>query len=156
MNSDLNYHPNTSRITYEIIEGEVIIVDLESGVYFSINPLGSVIFNWLVEGAKLDDIVSTVEQHFKDTNTDIAQAVNSFIGALLRDEIIVCGEKTRDDDTVAGIKPLLDGLSDYGSFEPLLLEKYTDMQDLLLLDPIHEVNEDGWPFTQKDDTKPAA
>jgi hypothetical protein len=26
-----------------------------------------------------------------------------------------------------------------------VLNKYTDMQDLLLLDPIHEVDERGWP-----------
>lgn len=30
-------------------------------------------------------------------------------------------------------------------FEPPVLEKYTDMQDLLLLDPIHEVDDTGWP-----------
>jgi hypothetical protein len=26
-----------------------------------------------------------------------------------------------------------------------VLQKYTDMADLLLLDPIHEVDEQGWP-----------
>jgi hypothetical protein len=25
------------------------------------------------------------------------------------------------------------------------LNKYTDMQELLLLDPVHEVSEAGWP-----------
>jgi hypothetical protein len=28
------------------------------------------------------------------------------------------------------------------------LNKYTDMQDLLLLDPIHEVDAAGWPSTK--------
>jgi hypothetical protein len=30
-------------------------------------------------------------------------------------------------------------------FEKPGLQKYSDMQDLLLLDPIHEVDEMGWP-----------
>jgi hypothetical protein len=30
-------------------------------------------------------------------------------------------------------------------FEKCELIKYTDMQELLLLDPIHEVDETGWP-----------
>ena len=30
-------------------------------------------------------------------------------------------------------------------FEAPRLEKYTDMQDLVLLDPVHEVDEQGWP-----------
>ena len=36
------------------------------------------------------------------------------------------------------------------SFEAPILHKYTDMQDLLLLDPIHEVDEAGWPSVKPD------
>jgi hypothetical protein len=30
-------------------------------------------------------------------------------------------------------------------FDEPLVERFTDMQNLLLLDPIHEVTEEGWP-----------
>ncbi len=30
-------------------------------------------------------------------------------------------------------------------YAPPALETYTDMQELLLLDPIHDVDETGWP-----------
>ena len=30
-------------------------------------------------------------------------------------------------------------------FEPPRLERYTDMKDYFLLDPIHEVDSAGWP-----------
>ena len=30
-------------------------------------------------------------------------------------------------------------------FEPPTLSKYKDMQDMLLLDPVHDVEEAGWP-----------
>jgi hypothetical protein len=33
-------------------------------------------------------------------------------------------------------------------FNAPVLNKYTDMQDLLLLDPIHEVDATGWPSTK--------
>jgi hypothetical protein len=32
-----------------------------------------------------------------------------------------------------------------------VLDKYTDMQELLLLDPIHEVDASGWPKLPDDD-----
>jgi hypothetical protein len=32
-----------------------------------------------------------------------------------------------------------------GVFTRPVLTKFTDMQDLLLLDPIHDVNSSGWP-----------
>ncbi len=33
-----------------------------------------------------------------------------------------------------------------------IIEKYTDLEELLLLDPIHEVDESGWP-KQKSEVK---
>ena len=43
-----------------------------------------------------------------------------------------------------------DAAADVGGVErvpyvPPVLEKFTDMQDLILLDPVHEVSERGWP-----------
>jgi hypothetical protein len=32
------------------------------------------------------------------------------------------------------------------------LEKHTDMQDLILLDPVHEVDARGWPHAAEDRT----
>jgi len=34
-----------------------------------------------------------------------------------------------------------------------VLNTFGDMQDLLLLDPIHEVNEAAWPYSKPEDTK---
>ena len=31
------------------------------------------------------------------------------------------------------------------AFEKPVIEKFSDMQEMLLLDPIHEVSEMGWP-----------
>ena len=32
-----------------------------------------------------------------------------------------------------------------GAYEKPVFQKYDDMQALLLIDPIHEVDDDGWP-----------
>ena len=32
-------------------------------------------------------------------------------------------------------------------YVPPQIERFTDMQELLLLDPIHEVDDTGWPHT---------
>jgi hypothetical protein len=152
MNSDFIYHPNTSRITYEIIEGEVIIVDFETGVYYSINALGTVIFNWIVQGVKLGTMLAAIEKHYSDANTDLVQTFNSFMTALLQNGIIERSETTIN--SVSELEPTLEGLPDTVTFVPPKLDKYTDMQELLLLDPIHEVDEKGWPFVQHDDNKP--
>jgi hypothetical protein len=40
-------------------------------------------------------------------------------------------------------------LPEPSGFEPPVLEKFTDMQDLILLDPVHEVDERGWPHVPR-------
>ncbi len=38
---------------------------------------------------------------------------------------------------------------DRPAFEAPVLESYSDMQDLLLLDPIHDVDDAGWPVANQ-------
>ena len=48
----------------------------------------------------------------------------------------------------ASASPPAPGASDgaaLGAFAPPAFEKFTDMEELLLLDPIHEVGDTGWP-----------
>jgi hypothetical protein len=49
-----------------------------------------------------------------------------------------------DGETAVDLQPSNNG-HDKPSFTPPLLHKYSDMQELLLLDPIHDVDEAGWP-----------
>jgi len=35
------------------------------------------------------------------------------------------------------------------AYAPPVLETFSDMQDLLLLDPIHEVDDAGWPMAPR-------
>ena len=41
-------------------------------------------------------------------------------------------------------------VSDYlaNGYQPPVLETYADLQDILLLDPVHDVDETGWPKTR--------
>lgn len=61
-----------------------------------------------------------------------------FLGDLAAENLISAAE---------GSAPLLAPSDDDGAaeFPAPRLERYTDMQDLLLLDPIHDVDERGWP-----------
>ncbi len=45
------------------------------------------------------------------------------------------------------------GHQDSLAFEAPKLEKFTDMQDLVLLDPVHEVDDVGWPAARPDAAK---
>ena len=48
-------------------------------------------------------------------------------------------------ETGRGRRGAPDASGEKVAFEPPRLERYTDMKDYFLLDPIHEVDTAGWP-----------
>jgi hypothetical protein len=72
-------------------------------------------------------------------------AVDRFVSELSNEGIIV----PLETDGPNGHPPAApEFATPPGAFGPPRLQKFTDMQELLLLDPIHEVDEAGWPHTR--------
>ena len=138
------------KITSQTIDGEVVIINLDSGYYYSLDKAGACVWNALESGDPLGSIIDRVASSFEGERAVIEDAVIKLIDELQREELIA------PDETQAPA-----GLCEAGAgsgaavagkvkFEAPVLQKYTDMQDLLLLDPIHEVDETGWPRTKED------
>ena len=70
--------------------------------------------------------------------------VHDFIGKL-KEEGLVLERNAGDLEAMEAVDRHPSGKSFGAKFEKPVLQKYSDMQDLLLLDPIHEVDEMGWP-----------
>jgi hypothetical protein len=138
---------NAPQVIHEAIDGEVIVIDLSSGNYYSLKGSGADVWQ-LIEGtASGSQIVSTLESHY-GTNGEIEAAVSSFLAQLEQEGLTApaeAGEGAPNGDA-SGWKPTKDG-----GFEAPVLEKFTDMQDLVLLDPVHEVDATGWPQPRPDD-----
>jgi hypothetical protein len=69
-------------------------------------------------------------------------AVNRILDELLEEKLIIASAESPE--------PPIDEELPRTEREPLrfhtpTLAKFTDMQDLLLLDPIHDVDKTGWP-----------
>lgn len=112
----------------ETFEGEAVLVNLDSGCYYALTHGGTAVWNLVAEGRSLESLLAST------SGDDVA--VRAFIAALLEEALLVEGE------TDLGPAPERVALQEAPKFE-----KFTDMQDLLLLDPIHDINldADGWP-----------
>jgi predicted transcriptional regulator len=121
---------NSPKVIHQIFETEVVIVNLETGNYYSVTNSGIQIWQQLDAGISFEEII----QHFPGVEQ---QQVGAFLAELEREELIVSDQnrETRSSSsTPAGFSKGLPRL-----------EKFTDMRDLLLVDPIHELDESGWP-----------
>src|SRR5690349_6615335 len=132
---DIRFKVNAPPVIHQTLDGEVIVVNLESGTYYSLDGVAAEIWDAVERGLTVGEAVAeTADRH--DASHDLAEpAVKRFLGELAREGLIV---------TVDGCDPFPAPTADSilrDSFPVPVLNKYTDMQDLLLLDPIHEVDE---------------
>lgn len=132
-------------VTHERLEGEVIAVNLVTGRYYSMSGPAADIWTVAVEGLPLTDIVDRVRASYADDtvpDSDIIEFLDACVNAgLLR----VVAAKLRP---VGAIIP-----DDYSraSWTVPHLEEYEDLQDLILVDPVHDTAALGWPHV--DDTR---
>lgn len=125
----------------ETVDGEAIIVNLDTGAYYSLTGTGAEIWDLLQEGVSLETLLSWIKGHYTGEPQQIAAGVTALIEELLAEQLLAPGAAPEAlADSPANPAP-----GDHPPFIAPVLEKFTDMAELLLLDPIHEVDAEGWP-----------
>lgn len=144
MDTGRQFRVNSPQVTHETIDGEAVILNLDTGSYYSVNQAGATIWRLLDAGASLRRIVQTLTASYTGDPQEIETGVYALVEKLEQERLITAnngtGEPTLEEaDTAARHN------GELPRFEFPNLHKYTDMEDLLLLDPIHEVDDSGWP-----------
>lgn len=132
---------NTDKIAHELVEGEVIIINLDTGAYYHLVDAGVEAWRAIEQNLTREQFLQAVAGRCSGEPGAVLQVANSFLDELIREEIVVLGPNGDGaiPEAQSGDAPQKLPL------ESLRLSKYTNMSDLLLLDPIHDVDEQGWP-----------
>lgn len=140
-----NYLVNTPRIVHETIDDETVIIDFDTGAYFSARSVANRIWLLLCAGKSRAQIVQTLTAHYAVAETTAEEDTDRFLSALSGLSLIVesSGAGGRGADAPAQTHSANGGPKQ--AYETPVLEQFTDMQELLLLDPIHDVSSEGWP-----------
>lgn len=142
------FRVNAPRIVHQTIAGETIIIDLDSGAYYSTDKAGAVIWEQIAQGISLEDVLPIVMQRYQGDPAAIGVAISGFVAELERTTLISRASQESSSLTAPSSPTARPDASIQPMFETPILHKYTDMQDLLLVDPIHEVGAEGWPGTR--------
>ena len=133
----MNYALNEEKMFADVTDGIAIIINSETGIYYGLNGFGTMVYENLVNGASVEEILSSLKS-LSGVPFDIEERLNSFIQKMVDSELII--ESSAGSSSVNWDESVLNE-------ENFVLDvsEYNDAQELLLADPIHEVKEDeGW------------
>lgn len=138
------FRVNTPTVTHETIDGEAVIINLDTGNYYSLVEAGSFIWSLLDKGASAGEVQNVVLQTYQADAHDVDRGVHELLAQLQQENLIVPANGAAEAVDLAQVAAVGNGHTK-PSFNPPSLNKYSDMQELLLLDPIHDVDDAGWP-----------
>lgn len=124
-------------IASEIFDGELVIANYKLGVYYSVSVEGAWIWQGLAHGLTVSQIVQWLARRFGDQTSELPALVEDFVRKLLAEGLVLEASKR---DNLAGLPELTGNV-----FAQPTIERFDDLQELLLLDPVHDVDHTGWP-----------
>jgi len=147
MNTKNRIKINVPKIVHETIDGETVILNLDKGNYYSLVGIGAEIWDFIENNATMGSVIENISNNYQGEQGDIEVAIDSFVSELLREGLVIPDNENNPENEESSHVQVQSGLKEKKlSFEAPKLNKYTDMQDLLLLDPIHDVDDKkGWP-----------
>ncbi len=126
---------NAPTVVAEVFDIEVVVIHLERGTYYSLT--GAACQLWRLLGCGLD--ASGIAQQLAALGPDwagSASEIAAFLSALEAEELVCAGDATGSAPALATVP-----------YQPPRLEKFTDMEELIALDPVHDVSAaEGWPL----------
>jgi hypothetical protein len=127
-------------VIFERFEGEVIAINLDRGTYYSLNPAAADIFELVAGQAARADIIAALEHKYSAGTGTIRDEVTRFLQTLEAEGLIQSASSAGP-----GAAPVAAGSGAQAVFEAPTLSVHRDMQELFLLDPVHDVTDAGWP-----------
>lgn len=132
-----SYRARHEDISCERLDGDVIAVNLATGAYFSLSGSAADVWTAAVSGAPSTTWLARLDEAY---GTPVSREdVAHLLSACVEHGLVEPMEANMDD-----LPPLPADLDRSRWLSPVL-EVFTDLQDLILVDPIHDAGDLGWP-----------
>ncbi len=136
---------NEAKVVSQTLEGEAIVINLEKGNYYSFNVTGSEIWDSIIAGHSLRTIEQCISDRYNVSLEQAEEEVRAFVTSLEQEDLVTRTEKGETAHSAPTVTKATE------QFVRPSFERYDDMQEMLLADPIHDVGETGWPVLKKEE-----
>lgn len=136
---NLVFECNSPDVVFENFGDEVILLNLQSGRYYSLNPVGMFFWELLTQGVAQPEISARIEEQYAGA-TGIGADLDGLLAEFRAEELI---RPAATATPLAQATPPKTALPP--AYAPPVLAKFDDVAEMLLLDPVHDVTDAGWP-----------
>ena len=136
MNDNTRYQISYPNVVAESFGSETVIVNLAKGTYFSLDEVASILWTAVTGRAPISKIRKAIRSNYPQDEDTAASDFDDFLETLLKHELVETTDVT-SGDFVLNFPAAL--------YSKPVITVHSDLQDILLLDPVHDINEEGWP-----------
>jgi hypothetical protein len=134
----------SASVRHERLDDEVIAIDLDTGAYFALDGVAAVCWSLLAAGGAVDAVVDMMAADFEAARDTVQSDVQRFVAELVQMHLLTPVDREPVSvESACAMKPT-------SEYRAPAIERFDDLEELLVLDPIHEVDEAGWPATRAD------
>lgn len=131
---------NNARVSAEVFETEVVVIHFLNGTYFSLRGASMTLWAWLQTGADEATLAELLAARYGLADEQGRAEAAKVLARLKQFDLVVeSGKPAPSRDAYAmGAGP--------ANFEEPVVEIFEDLQELIAIDPVHEVDPlQGWP-----------
>lgn len=134
------YRINSDGLVHDTVNGEAIVLSLNSGTYYNLTGTAAEIWDMLASGISQADLMRALESHYGQQPA-MQGDVEAFLSRLTAENLT-----SAEEGATSGAAEAFTGGDAWAKPE---LTAYDDLQDLLTIDPIHDVDDSGWPNAKR-------
>jgi hypothetical protein len=128
---------NSPAVIGEAIDGEVMVINLVSGIYYNLTGTAASAWPLLAAGLPVHGIVAMLKDACGVSAVTLGSDFSAFVDALAAESIVRAADDAVEPSPVPPV-----AAAPYTGFA---VNRYDDMRALLVVDPVHEVGDFGWP-----------
>jgi hypothetical protein len=137
---------NEKLVTSKIIDGEAIIINLASGMYYSLDKTGALVWMLIGGGYSLGESADVLSTRFSVPVDRVRADVDRLVNDLVTQNLVLPSDENAKTGEVVLDPPAGD------AYESPVLNSYDDMGDVLALDPPLpqvEVENESWETSSR-------
>ena len=125
---------NRPSVVGEVFDGEGVIVHLGTGIYFSLDEVGTHLWERIDAGCTVESLLTSLVEDGSLDPDESSCTTQTLLAELVAEDLIVVD---------GSLDP-----PDRSPIRPIELRRFSDLQDVLLVDPSHDldIDGDGWPI----------